>query len=98
MTCQILQWTLVAMGFLIVLDILLQSKDVWGMLRYLRRENRKPADGGGETRSPKAAIILSLRGPDPRLTETLQALMGQACWAFKCPVFCFADHTHQCRC
>jgi len=77
MTIQILQWTLVAMGFLIVLDILLQSKDVWGMLRYLRRENRKPADGGGETRSPKAAIILSLRGPDPRLTETLQALMGQ---------------------
>lgn len=77
MTTDVIQWVFIAMGLLIALDVFLQSKDVWGLLRYLRRENRKPPAGSDGTDLPKAAIILALRGPDPRLNDTLRALTVQ---------------------
>lgn len=76
MTSEILQWLLPAVGALIVFDICQQSMDVWGLLRHLRRERRR-TDGAEGLDLPKAAVVLSLRGPDPRLRDTLRALTTQ---------------------
>lgn len=74
---QILQWLLIIVGVMIVYDVLQQSKDVFGMLRYLRGEMRKQPPEIGNESLPKAAIVLALRGPDPRLKDTLNALLVQ---------------------
>ncbi len=70
-----LSWTVVAMiGFMIV-DLFRQQRDTVLFLRYVRRDLRESAARSAVTRSPKAAIVLSLRGPDPCLTQTLEALL-----------------------
>jgi len=76
MTERILQITLATIGLLIVFDICQQSKDVWGLLRHLRRERRTNVSSEG-MHLPKSAVILALRGPDPKLQDTLHALMSQ---------------------
>ena len=91
MTVEILQWLIPAIGVLIVFDICQQSLDVWGLLRHLRRErNRTDLSEGLEL--PKAAIILSLRGPDPRLRETLRALTVQDYADFHVHVVVDSEH------
>ena len=77
MTTQILWWVLAVIGTIIVFDIWQQSRDVLGMLRCLQRGNQMPVENDVPAGLPQAAIILALRGPDPRLAETLQALMVQ---------------------
>ncbi len=77
MTIQILWCVLAVMGMLIMFDIWQQSRDVWDMLRCLRRGNQTPVESNAAVALPPAVIILALRGPDPRLAETLEALMVQ---------------------
>lgn len=74
---QILQWLLVFIGVLFIYDVLQQSRDVFGMLRYLGREMKKQPETVDNSVLPKAAIVLALRGPDPQLKETLDALLVQ---------------------
>jgi glycosyltransferase involved in cell wall biosynthesis len=58
-----------------VLDVARQYCEALGLLRYLSRESRFPATA--EEMLPPAAVILALRGPDPHLTHTLNALLAQ---------------------
>lgn len=76
---QTLEWTLVVIGVLFIYDVLQQSRDVFGMLRYLRREMKNAAHPTSEEEVtlPRAAIVLALRGPDPQLSSTLDALLVQ---------------------
>ena len=76
MTEKIIQITLTIIALLIVFDICQQSNDVWGLLRHLRRERALNNTSVG-VRLPKSAVILALRGPDPQLQDTLQALIAQ---------------------
>lgn len=76
MAAEILFWLVVVIVGLVIYDIAQQSRDVWGLLRHLRRELARTGNEA-VTELPKAAIILSLRGPDPRLRETLKALTEQ---------------------
>ena len=74
MGIDIMWWIVGIIGLMIIYDHTQQTRDVYGMLRYLKREHSfppVPAD------APHAAVILSLRGPDPRLPETLVALSRQ---------------------
>ncbi len=82
MTVRIIQIVLAVIGLLIVFDICAQSKDVWGLLRHLRRERKRTHTSDGLT-LPKSAVILALRGPDPQLVDTLHALMSQQYPAFR---------------
>lgn len=71
-----LQILLCFVGLLWVFDVCQQSRDVVGLLAHLRRERNRNDTSEG-LRLPSTAVILSLRGPDPRLSETLTALMQQ---------------------
>lgn len=70
-----LSWTVVAMIVVMIIDLIRQHRDTVLFLRYVRRDLRESAVRSVGTRSPKAAIVLSLRGPDPCLTQTLEALL-----------------------
>lgn len=76
MIVNVLQVVLAVIGLLIIFDICQQSFDVFGLLRHMRRE-RNRVDLSDGLPLPKAAVILSLRGPDPRLRDTLEALIAQ---------------------
>ncbi|MEQ9406694.1 MAG: glycosyltransferase [Fuerstiella sp.] len=76
MIMSVLQWLLTGIGLLIAFDIFQQSTDVLGLLRHLRRERRRTNEPTPAVQ-PRAAIILALRGPDPRLRDTLRALSVQ---------------------
>lgn len=76
MAAEILFWLVVLIVGLVIYDIAQQSRDVWGLLRHLGRELARTGNES-VTELPRAAIILSLRGPDPRLRETLKALTKQ---------------------
>jgi len=73
---QIIQITLLIISLLIVFDVCQQSKDVWGLLRHMRRE-RVLNHTSDSVSLPKSAVVLALRGPDPQLRDTLHALMSQ---------------------
>ena len=75
MLSEILYWVLWVLGVLAVADVGRQYKEAFGLLRYLSRERSEPT--ADRNKLPKAAVILALRGPDPRLTDTLRALMAQ---------------------
>ncbi|GAB5440296.1 MAG: glycosyltransferase family 2 protein [Fuerstiella sp.] len=71
-----LQLTLGVIVLLLVFDVCQQTRDVVGLLRHMKRERRRPDLSEG-LRLPSTAVVLSLRGPDPRLSETLTALIKQ---------------------
>jgi len=75
MFSDILYWVLWTLGVLAVADVGRQCNEARGLFRYLSRQRSEPATDRNNL--PKAAVILALRGPDPRLSETLQALMAQ---------------------
>ena len=75
MPSEIFYWMLWALGVLAAVDFCRQQKDALRLFRYLARERREPA--ANRDTLPKAAVILALRGPDPRLCDTLRALMAQ---------------------
>ncbi len=68
-------WGLWVLGVLSVFDVGRQYIESVGLFRYLAREQREPAANTDDL--PKAAVILVLRGPDPRLRDTLRALLAQ---------------------
>ena len=70
-----LSWAVVAMIVLMIVDLFRQHRDTVLFLQYIRRDLRESAVRSPLTRSPKAAVVLSLRGPDPCLTQTLEALL-----------------------
>jgi cellulose synthase/poly-beta-1,6-N-acetylglucosamine synthase-like glycosyltransferase len=72
---EIFYWMLCALALLAAADFIRQQKDALRLFRYLSRETREPAVDRDSL--PKAAVILALRGPDPRLHDTLHALMAQ---------------------
>jgi GT2 family glycosyltransferase len=76
MTVTILQATLAFIGLLLAYDVCQQSTMVWRLLRYLHQE-RAATQHCDEGPLPKSAVILSLRGPDPHLKDTLRALVAQ---------------------
>ena len=57
------------------LDVARQYYEALGLFRYLRRESKSPR--AADSTLPKAAVVLALRGPDPRLPETFHALLEQ---------------------
>ncbi len=72
-TC--LSWAVAAMIVVMIVDLFRQHRDTLLFLRYFKRDLRESAVRSVVKRSPKAAIVLSLRGPDPCLTQTLEALL-----------------------
>ena len=72
-----LSWAVLAMIVLMIVDLFRQHRDTLLFLRYVKRELRESAVRSAETPSLKTAIVLSLRGPDPCLTQTLYALLEQ---------------------
>lgn len=70
-----LTWAVVAMCGCMIVDLVRQHRDTLSFLRYVKRDLRESAVRA-VTRSPKAAVVLSLRGPDPCLTLTLEALLN----------------------
>ena len=70
-----LTWAVVAMCGCMIVDLFRQHRDTLSFLRYVKRDLRESAVRA-VTRSPKAAVVLSLRGPDPCLTLTLEALLN----------------------
>ena len=65
---------LMVLAVVAVLDVVRQYCEALGLFRYLSRESRSPSVA--DDALPKAAIVLALRGPDPHLPHTLQALLA----------------------
>ena len=91
MTVAVLQVLIALVAVLAVYDVCRQSLDVFRLLRYLRRERRRRPEAAG-TSLPRAAIVLSLRGPDPRLRDTLHALLAQDYPDFAVRVIVDSEH------
>ena len=68
---QIAAWILLA---LVVVIVAIQSTSVTMFVRLLVKYSRPTVS---ENELPPAAIVLSIRGPDPLLEDTLQALLKQ---------------------
>lgn len=76
MIAAVLQVTVIVIAILMVIDLCRQARWVTGIARLLRKE-RGTDYQTSDDELPKAAIILSLRGPDPCLQQTLRALAAQ---------------------
>ena len=72
----LIQSILIVISILIAYDFLQQTALVSRFVRYLHRQ-RKTSGSRNADRLPRSAVILSLRGPDPRLKDTLHALLQQ---------------------
>ena len=77
MLSSFLFWAVMSMIVLMIVDLFRQHRDTLMFLRYVKRDLRESAVRSSETPSLKTAIVLSLRGPDPCLTQTLHALLEQ---------------------
>jgi cellulose synthase/poly-beta-1,6-N-acetylglucosamine synthase-like glycosyltransferase len=76
MTVLIIQATLGVIALMLLYDFYQQTSLVTRFLYYLHRE-RNALPAAGQPPLPRAAVILSLRGPDPQLKDTLRALLMQ---------------------